>query len=435
MRTDNLPAGKLGPMQLVPGVTAINGWAFLLTMFFVGVLAPFINFAQPYILTEHLGIPINEQGAVSGDLAFWSEVVMILLAGVMGAWSDTMGRRLVFGLAGVALSYVLYPLATSYEELLSYRLIYAVGMAAIGAMTIAIMSEYPVNQSRGKLSASVGVLSTLGVMFVVAVLAPLPARFVVGEATAIEAGRYTYWLTAGIALAGILIAWFGLSKLKTAQNTAISLMQRLRIGFTAGRNNPRIALSYGAAFVGRTDLVVVVIFLSLWITHVALEQGMSTEEALIEAGIMFGLMQGAGLLFMPIMGFLVDRMNRVVAVALATGLALVGYLWLGLLDQPMGVQAYPAAIILGMGQASAILTAMALVGQEVSETETGAVSGLFTLFGAIGILLATKIGGLLFDAWMPGAPFIITGLANGVVLIAALAMVGLGLHRGVHSDA
>ena len=436
MRTENPSAGKLGPVQLVPGVTTINGWAFLLTMFFVGVLAPFINFAQPYILTEHLRIPINEQGAVSGDLAFWSEVVMILLAGVMGAWSDTMGRRLVFvfGLAGVALSYVLYPLATSYEELLSYRLIYAVGMAAIGAMTIAIMAEYPVNQSRGKLSASVGVLSTLGVMLVVAVLAPLPARFVVGGATAVEAGRYTYWLTAGIALAGVLIAWLGLSKLKTARNTALSLMQRLRIGLTAGRN-PRIALSYGAAFIGRTDLVVVVIFLSLWITHVALEQGMSTEEALIEAGIMLGLMQGAGILFMPIMGFLVDRINRVVAVALATGLALVGYLWLGLLDQPMGVQAYPAAIILGMGQASAILTAMALVGQEVSETETGAVSGLFTLFGAIGILLATKIGGLLFDAWMPGAPFIITGLANGVILIAALVMVGMGLHRGVHSDA
>ena len=195
MRAENPSAGKLGPVQLVPGVTTINGWAFLLTMFFVGVLAPFINFAQPYILTEHLRIPINEQGAVSGDLAFWSEVVMILLAGVMGAWSDTMGRRLVFvfGLAGVALSYVLYPLATSYEELLSYRLIYAVGMAAIGAMTIAIMAEYPVNQSRGKLSASVGVLSTLGVMFVVAVLAPLPARFVVGGATAVEAGRYTYW--------------------------------------------------------------------------------------------------------------------------------------------------------------------------------------------------------------------------------------------------
>ena len=431
MRNENPRVEKLGPIDLGPGVTTTNGWAFLLTMFFVGILAPFINFAQPYILTKHLEIPINEQGVVSGNLAFWTEVVMILLAGVMGAWSDTMGRRLVFvlGLAGVTLSYVLYPFATSYEELLSYRLIYAVGMAAIGAMTIAIMAEYPANQSRGKLSASVGILSTLGVMFVVAVLAPLPARFVIGGATAIEAGRYTYWITAGIAITGMLFTWFGLSKLKTARNTALSLMQRLRIGFTATRNNPRIALSYGAAFIGRTDLVVVVIFLSLWITHVSLEQGMTSEEALIQAGIIFGLMQGAGILFMPIMGFLVDRINRVVAVALATGLALVGYLWLGLLDQPMGVQAYPAAVILGMGQASAILTAMALVGQEVSETDTGAVSGLFTLFGAIGILLATKIGGLLFDAWMPGAPFIITGLANGVILVAALALVSLGLHR------
>jgi MFS family permease len=129
------------------------------------------------------------------------------------------------------------------------------------------------------------------------------------------------------------------------------------------------------------------------------------------------------------MGFLVDRMNRVVALAIATGLALVGYLWLGLLDQPMGPQAYPAAVILGMGQASAILTAMALVGQEVTETNTGAVSGLFTLFGAVGILLATKIGGVLFDVWMPGAPFVITGLANGAILLAALVIIAMGLHR------
>ena len=55
---------------------------------------------------------------------------------------------------------------------------------------------------------------------------------------------------------------------------------------------------------------------------------MTSEEALIQAGIMFAVIQGSGLLFMPIMGFLVDRMNRVVALAIATVLALVGYLWL-----------------------------------------------------------------------------------------------------------
>ena len=422
---------RLGPIQLMPGITVTNGWSFLLVMFFIGVLVPFINFVQPYILTEHLGIPKHEQGTVSGDLAFWSEVVMLLLSGVMGAWSDSVGRRFVFffGLGVVGISYALYPLASSYEALFFYRLIYAVGLAAIGAMTIAMSAEYPANQSRGKLAASVGILSTLGVIFVVTVLAPLPAKFVASGASAIDAGRYTYWATTLIAFAGMLVAGLGLSNLKTARISAQSLWQRLRIGFTAARNNPRIALSYGAAFVGRSDLVVVVIFLSLWITHASVEQGMTTEEALIQAGIMFGILQGAGLLFMPVMGFLVDRMNRIVALAIATGLALVGYVWLGLLDQPMGPQAYPAVVILGMGQASAILTAMALVGQEVNEMNTGAVSGLFTLFGAMGILLATKIGGLLFDAWMPGAPFIITGLANGLIMLAAFVIIGMGLHR------
>lgn len=421
---------RIGAIHLVPGIRRLNGWAFLFSMFFVGILAPFINFAQPYILSEHLAIPKAEQGAMSGDLAFWSEVVMILLSGIMGTWSDRIGRRFVFtfGLGMVGLSYLLYPLASSYQELLSYRLVYAVGMAAIGAMSIALMSEYPADRSRGKLAALVGVLSTFGVMFVVAVLAPLPASFVEAGTSAVEAGRYAYWIAGGISVFGALTAWLGLSRLISVRNAALSFTQRLRMGFSAARSNPLIALSYSGAFVGRSDLVVVVIFLSLWITHVCTEQGMSAEEALVEAGIMLGIVQVAGLLFLPIMGILADRMNRVLVLAMATGLALVGYTWLGLLDQPMGPQAYPAAAILGMGQASAILAAMALVGQEVSESNTGAVSGLFSLFGAVGILLATKIGGLLFDSWMPGAPFIITGLANGVIALGALGVIAVGAH-------
>ena len=60
---------------------------------------------------------------------------------------------------------------------------------------------------------------------------------------------------------------------------------------------------------------------------------------------------------------------------------------------------------------------------------TGAVGGLFTLFGAIGISFATKIGGLLFDAWTPAAPFIITGIVNGVITPTALTLIGMGLHK------
>jgi len=53
------------------------------------------------------------------------------------------------------------------------------------------------------------------------------------------------------------------------------------------------------------------------------------------------------------------------------------------------------------------------------------VIGLFSLFGAIGILLVAKIGGYLFDA-NPLGPFLLVAGANIVVLVIALAMLAAG---------
>jgi hypothetical protein len=35
-------------------------------------------------------------------------------------------------------------------------------------------------------------------------------------------------------------------------------------------------------------------------------------------------------------------------------------------------------------------------------------------------LIATSIGGRLFDGWMPGGPFVQMGVINSIVLIAAI---------------
>ena len=81
-----------------------------------------------------------------------------------------------------------------------------------------------------------------------------------------------------------------------------------------------------------------------------------------------------------------------------------------------------ATALLGMGQASVILTATALMGAEAPKHAVGAVSGAFSLFAAVGILLATKSGGWLFDVWRPGAPFIVMGFANALVLCLAIGV-------------
>lgn len=418
-------SARLGPVRLVPGVTRVNALALLASGFFVAIVMPFINFAQPYILTEHLGIPKDQQGSVSGDLAFWTEVVLILLAGLVGAWSDRSGRRIVYcvGFAVVALSYVLYPLATSYNELLAYRIVYAVGAAGVSAMLVAVQADYPEEESRGKLVAALGVLSILGVMVIVAVLAPLPASLTADGMDKLAAGRTVFWAVAGISALAALLLWLGLRKgVPHAAREESGAWQRFVTGLGYAARYPRIGLSYAAAFIGRADLVIVAIFLSLWITVAGAEQGLSTEDALVKAGILFGVVQLAALVFMPAMGYLMDRVDRVTGLCIATGIAAVGYCWTGLLPDPLTSAAFPAAAVLGMGQAGAILAATALVGQESPPAARGAISGLFTLFGAIGILFATKIGGMIFDAWMPGAPFVMTGIINGLICVAGIVI-------------
>ena len=63
-----------------------------------------------------------------------------------------------------------------------------------------------------------------------------------------------------------------------------------------------------------------------------------------------------------------------------------------------------------------------LIAQQSPERIRGSVIGLFNLFGAIGILVASKVGGVLFDNWRPAAPFILFGCLALVVLLWGLAV-------------
>lgn len=60
------------------------------------------------------------------------------------------------------------------------------------------------------------------------------------------------------------------------------------------------------------------------------------------------------------------------------------------------------------------------MGQEASPAERGTVIATNGWFGAIGILLSSLVGGLLFDAVDPSAPFVLIGLFQAGVLVFAL---------------
>ena len=136
------------------------------------------------------------------------------------------------------------------------------------------------------------------------------------------------------------------------------------------------------------------------------------------------LIQVFALCWLPVMGFLLDRIDRVAGLALAMVLAGGGYFSLLLIDDPLGPQMYFAAILVGMGEMSANLASLTLIGAEAPVKGRGAVIGLFSLCGAIGILMIAKFGGILSGLYGPIAPFVLVAAANGAVLVLALLVLG-----------
>jgi len=413
---------KFGPVRLMPGVTRGHVAAYLWAAFVSIGIFTYATALQPYLLEVNIGVPAAERGVVSGDLQFWQEIVTLMSVGLFGAWSDRVGRRVVYiiGFLIAGLAYAAYPFADDVGQLLIYRLIYAVGIAALGGMLATVLADYPIDADRGKLTGISFFLNAIGALLFFAVLTRLPAMYQGFGATETEAGRFAYLTIAAVCVVSALIM-LGLKPGAPEQVTErLPLMTLLRQGLSAGKR-PRIALAYAASFAARADLVIVALFLSLWVQTAALADGATAVEATSRQGALFGIVQGSAMLWAPFFGWLADKVDRVTLVIMATVLSVAGYGWMGFTPDPaVGGAAFGAAALLGIGQASGILASQVLIAQEAPGAIRGAVIGMVGFFGALGILAISKVGGIAFDEWRPGAPFIIMAAANVLLLAYAI---------------
>ena len=413
----------LGYVWLKPGLSPLNGytmiWACLTGIPFLVVL----NFIQPFILTAILNVPTEQHGSISGYLAILHEIIMIVMTGPFGALSDRVGRRriLTAGYLVAAAGVIAYPWADSIAGLVLIRSVYAFGAAAMVSSVSAIMADYPQEKSRGKLVALAGVLNGLGIILLTAASGSLPKAFVSAGYEQVTAGRLAMALIGFVAIATAFIVYRGFRDGDIAGRTPNQqpFWTLLRQGFGAARN-PRIAVSFASAFAARGDVVVIGTYVSLWGTQAGIADGLTEEAALARAMIIFLVVQLAALVSSPFIGILNDRINRVSALVVGMGLAAVGYILFGLQDVPLGTSGLVLAAILGVGQISAILAGTTLVGQEADPKITGATIGAWSFCGAVGTVVGSLAGGLLYDWWMPGAPFLLMGGLNLAVTIAAI---------------
>jgi MFS family permease len=418
------PVLKWGPVRLAPGISRINASAFMLASFVTIGFMIFINIGNTYVLNENLGIPRAEQGQVTGIFLIVNEIALLILMPLAGILSDRIGRRPVMlaGLLTMAFGYVLYPTASSINELIVYRTIFAAGVAGATAMLGTITHDYPEEQSRGQMIGISSIMIILGSLFVADTFRRLPEMFQAQGYGGIAAGQYTFWIAAGsiaVACIALRLGLKGGTPAKPQDRPPFAVL--IRSGLRHARN-PRIALAYGAAFVGRSDMVILGSFTVLWGTMSGYEQGMDTAEAVKRGTLLFVMANISALLWAYPMGLIIDRCSRVVGMAIGAGLGALGFTAMGLVDDPLAPAAIPFIVLLGIGQVSCFSAAQALIGQEAPLAERGAVLGAFGLSGAVGIIIATGVGGWLFDHWMQAGPFVMVGLANLVVVAASLAV-------------
>ena len=420
-----LPRGRFPGINLNPGTATGNMLTFYLSCYAAIMLATFIPQTQPFLLGEVLKLENERQGVVSGNLNFWGEIVIIITVGFWGSLSDRVGRRLVIAIGFLlcAAGILLYGIARDVNGLLLARVIYAAGIASVSTMMITLMADYVSNDSRGKATGLLGVMNGLGAMTAALFLLKLPSIFKGNGMNAEEAAWATYLTMACVTGVIALIMFLGLRKGRAhVTEERVPLMRQLSEGLAEAKR-PIIALAYAASFVARGNLAVVGTFFTLWATiYGTTVLDMSAADALAKGGGVVAISYAASLFSAPIFGIMADRINRISALAVTLLISAIGYSSTYFIEDPFSVAAIISLVLIGMAEVGCIITSGVLIAQEAPDRLRGSVVGVFTLTGAIGILIASVVGGYLFDHWLKPGPFVFFGIVSFFVLLWALAL-------------
>lgn len=328
------------------------------------------------------------------------------------------------------------------------------GTSALGAMLTTILADYVHQSHLGRASALLGIAAGSGALFAVFVLmGVLPTALCI---------KLTYNVVAAYAFGAMLLCGFGLqshAQLKSGQDylepESRNVFKLLYIGLRVAYDDLRVALAYLAGFLARGGTVTVTVFISLWVNSHHLtggecssstysstgrpsngssavgtacgealvgEAGPLCLEAIQLAATLSGTAQAVALLCAPFWGWLGDVLSPVAGMGLA---ALVGCVAYGMVFVPLPIESaamYAIAGSWGLAEIGMVIMAQVLVTRHMPSASKGTCAGCFGLFGSFGVLTQVVLGGLLFDSWFPGAPFVLSSAISVVVLLGAMVV-------------
>ncbi|KAM3587128.1 hypothetical protein VKS41_002169 [Umbelopsis sp. WA50703] len=369
----------------------------------------------------------DSSGDVTGSLALYGEIIALAMVVFWGTMSDRIQKRTVYciSILFMGLAVCLYPQVNSlYPGLLLLKLVFSAGSAGCTTMMAAMMTDV-VHGKGGLVSGLIGACSGLGAIFAAFVLFAVPAKIGVATKSPVQGVVVGWGIIGGCVMFLGVVLWFCLPKSKQGPTEAIYI--RIKKGILAGKD-PRISLAFVTSFFARADEIIITSFISLWVNQYYIDVGQCKVGspcymAMGTTGAMTGIAQSVSLASAPFFGLASEYLPRPYPIIAAGLIGAAGCFPFAFSFDPTSKSSLAFVILIAVGELGMIISGMAMLnGRYVPQDLRGSISGTYSFIGALGIIVISKIGGVLFDKWMKGGPFLLLGIGHCLVSVFSVVV-------------
>ncbi len=380
--------------------------AVLIDMISVGLIIPVLP-AMVGRFTDSQ----SDQALWYGAVTFAFALASFVGAPILGALSDSHGRRpvLLLGFCGLAFTFFATALSTALWMLIAARLVGG-GMQANAAVANAYVADITAPQDRARRFGLLGAMFGIGF-----ILGPV----IGGLLGAIDL-RLPFFVAGGLAMLNLLYGWLVLPE-------SLPPGKRRRFEWRAASPGRSLRALAGLKGVGRlvavlacSGLAQFMLFTS-WVLYATFKFGWGPLEngwSLAAVGVMSVVVQGG------LLGLLLKRFSpqRLALAGLAS--STVGFALWGAATEGWMMYAVIFGNVLGYAVAASLQSIVSGAADETNQGHTmGAVSSLNSLMAviapAIGAPLLGLVSHLPHGDWRIGAPFYFCAALQGAALVLA----------------
>lgn len=404
-------------VELKQGASFLNLFSFYLVQFSYVCFFCFMDIMQPHLLDPNekyiTGLSSEDQEQANTDLVFYDNLYLIVFISIFGAFHDVIGRKLVcsIGFLLISISMFLYPFAGSvYPQLLLIRLIFSNGICAV--VTQPLLADYVKHTSKGFCGGISALLSGLGALFAVFGLMKLHYFMSYGS---------IYIVTACFSLFVSIFCLFGVKNMnivsinqnKSCGERMKSIVEKLSVGFKELKSNTKLIFGVVTNVQARFNSIIITIILSLWVRRFYEDKA----EALNRTLMISGIGSTVGMISAVLFGFCYDKAKIKNLLVINNLCILIGYVSLLFWNSPKKPLMLISFALSFFGFYGLTTVGFVIISKNVGCSARGAVMGLNSLFGAIGIVIMMKVGGFLFNKVWINIPFMISAGVSLIVLI------------------